>query len=79
MAMGTEGRIVLVTRRTRVDELIVRHNTLAQARFVIESLGLAFDDYLAEDQVMPLTGEQINWLLNGYDIGLMQPHYASVF
>jgi hypothetical protein len=51
MAMGTERRIVLITRRTRVDELIARHNTLAQARFVIESQGLAFDDYLAEDQV----------------------------
>jgi NAD kinase len=51
MAKGTERRMVLVTRRTRVDELITRHNTLAQARFVIESQGLAFDDYLAEDQV----------------------------
>jgi NAD kinase len=51
MTKVTERRIVLVTRRTRVDELIARHNTLAQARFVIESQGLAFDDYLAEDQV----------------------------
>jgi hypothetical protein len=51
MAMGTERRIVLVTRHSRVDELISRHNTLAQARFVIESQGLAFDDYLTEDRV----------------------------
>lgn len=27
-----------------------------------------------EDDVMALTGEQINWLLDGYDIGLMQGH-----
>ena len=27
-----------------------------------------------EDEVMPLTGEQINWLLDGYDIGLMKGH-----
>jgi transposase len=37
----------------------------------------------AEDQVMPLTGEQINWLLSGYDIGLMEGHkklhYESLF
>jgi transposase len=37
----------------------------------------------AEDQVMPLTGEQINWLLSGYDISLMEGHkklhYESLF
>jgi transposase len=27
-----------------------------------------------EDDVMPLTGEQINWLLDGYDISLMKGH-----
>ncbi|MEJ2467342.1 MAG: IS66 family insertion sequence element accessory protein TnpB [Candidatus Thiodiazotropha sp.] len=37
----------------------------------------------AEDQVMPLSGEQINWLLSGYDISLMEGHkilhYESLF
>jgi hypothetical protein len=36
---------------TWIDELIHRHNTLAHARFVIGSRGLAFDDYLAEDRL----------------------------
>jgi hypothetical protein len=36
---------------TWIDEQIHRHNTLAQARFVIGSQGLAFDDYLAEDRL----------------------------
>ena len=27
-----------------------------------------------EDEVMPLSGEQINWLLDGYDISLMKDH-----
>jgi transposase len=27
-----------------------------------------------EDDVMALTGEQINWLLDGYDISLMKGH-----
>jgi len=35
------------------------------------------------DEVMALTGEQINWLLDGYDITLMKGHktlhYESVF
>ncbi len=51
MGKVSDRRILLVTRQTRIDELVQRHNTLAQARFVIESQGLAFDDYLAEDQV----------------------------
>tara|TARA_Y100000588_G_scaffold80465_1_gene84368 strand:- start:596 stop:964 length:369 start_codon:yes stop_codon:yes gene_type:complete len=35
------------------------------------------------DELMVLTGQQLNWLLDGYDISLMQPlkklHYDSVF
>ena len=27
-----------------------------------------------EDEIMPLSGEQINWLLDGYDISLMKGH-----
>ena len=26
------------------------------------------------DELLPLTGEQINWLLDGYDISLLQGH-----
>jgi hypothetical protein len=54
MVKVTDRRIVLVTRQTRIDELVHRHNTLAQARFVVESQGLAFDDYLADDRVFKL-------------------------
>jgi transposase len=36
-----------------------------------------------QDEVMALTGEQINWLLEGYDISLMRGHkklhYEAVF
>lgn len=46
-----ERRIVLVTRRSRLDELVARHNTLAQARFYVEHLGADFSDYLAENEV----------------------------
>ena len=35
------------------------------------------------EEIVSLTGEQINWLLDGYDISLMQGHkklhYESVF
>jgi hypothetical protein len=47
---GPERRVVLVTRRTRLDALIARHNTLGQARFVVEHLGADFSDYLRESE-----------------------------
>ncbi|HKU99597.1 MAG TPA: sugar kinase [Vineibacter sp.] len=47
--MATEDRrIVLVTRPTRLDDLITRFNTERQAQFYVERLGVDFSDYLAE-------------------------------
>ncbi len=45
----TENKIVLIVRRTRLDELIARFNTEDQARFYIEHLGADFSDYRQED------------------------------
>lgn len=45
----TENKIVLITRKTRLDELIARFNTLDQARFYVENLGADFSDYQRED------------------------------
>jgi NAD kinase len=50
MQRATENKIILVTRRTRLDELIARFNTLAQAKFYLEHLGADFDDYVVEEQ-----------------------------
>jgi NAD kinase len=47
----TDNKIVLVIRKTRLNELVARHNTQAQARFYVESLGEDFSDYLREDEV----------------------------
>jgi len=41
-------RIVLVTRHSRLDDLITRFNTIEQARFYIQHLGADFADYEAE-------------------------------
>lgn len=45
---GAGRKVVLITRSTRLRELVARHNTLAQARFYVEHLGADFEDYLAE-------------------------------
>ena len=46
---ATDRKVVLVTRRTRLEELVARHHTLAQAKFYVEHLGADFGDYLAEN------------------------------
>jgi len=45
----TENKIVLVKRRTRLEDLIARYNTIAQAKFYIEHMGSDFSDYISED------------------------------
>jgi NAD kinase len=47
----TENRIVLIVRRTRLDELVARFNTEDQARFYVEHLGADFSDYQTEDHI----------------------------
>jgi len=44
----TERKIVLIIRRTRLDDLISRFNTEDQARFYIERMGADFEDYRRE-------------------------------
>lgn len=44
----TENKIILVTRKTRLEELIVKYNTVGQARFYIEHLGGDFAAYQTE-------------------------------
>ena len=45
----SEQRIVLVKRKSRLEEMILRYNTVSQARFYIEHLGADFNDYQEED------------------------------
>jgi NAD kinase len=44
----SERKIVLITRQTRLDELVARFNTVQQVQFYVEHLGADFSDYLAE-------------------------------
>jgi NAD kinase len=44
----TENKIILVVRKTRLEELIAKYNTLNQAQFYVEHLGADFSDYLNE-------------------------------
>ncbi|WP_379154818.1 sugar kinase [Paenibacillus sp. sgz5001063] len=46
---STENKIILIKRKSRLEELVVRYNTIQQAQFNIERLGADFSDYLSED------------------------------
>jgi len=46
----TENKIVLVKRKTRLEDLVARYNTIAQAKFYIEHMGSDFSDYTSEDE-----------------------------
>ncbi len=49
MQSRTDNKIILVTRPTRLAELVARFNTVGQARFYVEHLGADFSDYQRED------------------------------
>lgn len=44
------NKIIIVTRKTRLTELVNKYNTLEQARFYIEHMGADFSDYILEDK-----------------------------
>ena len=47
----TEQKIILITQKTRLENLITRYNTAGQAKFYVESHGGSFDDYILEDKL----------------------------
>lgn len=80
MERMTDTRIVLISRRTRLQELIVRYNTVEQAQFHIQSLGGDFSEYLQEDAVYTRALKETKEILEAYGRVLpldrsFVPHY----
>ena len=48
MTVAPDKKIVLIVRPTRLDDLVIRFNTVQQAQFYVEHLGADFSDYLIE-------------------------------
>jgi len=66
----TDNRIILVTRPTRLAELVARFNTVAQARFYLEHLGADFSDYQREDDTYQMALASAHSILA--QLGLVQ-------
>ena len=48
MSGSVDRKVVLITRQTRLEELVARFHTVAQAKFYVEHLGADFSDYEGE-------------------------------
>jgi len=48
MVGSADRKVVLVTRQTRLEELVARFHTIAQAKFYVEHSGADFSDYERE-------------------------------
>lgn len=44
------NKIVIVAQKSRLQELLYKYNTKAQAKFYIEHMGAGFSDYILEDE-----------------------------
>ena len=53
-------KIVVVTRKTRLEELVERFNSRGQAKFYIEHAGGDFSDYVREDEAYRRALEQLH-------------------
>ncbi|HUQ02905.1 MAG TPA: hypothetical protein VM261_10440 [Kofleriaceae bacterium] len=60
-------KVVLVTRKTRLQQLVERFNSKGQARFYIEHAGGDFADYAAEDEAY---ARSLDGLHRALDLGL---------
>lgn len=58
-------KIVVVTRRTRLEEVVDRFNTLPQAKFYIQHMGLDFSDYEQEHEVFTGVARKVMRELDG--------------
>ena len=66
MARTTDHRFVLVTRHTRLEELVARFNTQSQARFYVEHLGADFADYEREHETYLAAVQVAREILSGH-------------
>lgn len=63
---NTDRKIILVTRRTRLQELVARYNTVEQARFQAEHSGMDFSDFLLEDKRYVAARTEVTHCLNAH-------------
>lgn len=73
-------KLVLVTRKTRLEMLTERFNTRAQAKFYLDQAGLDFDDYAREHDTYRRSLDQTRALLEvGLPVQLIERALAPTY
>ena len=70
MKKYSDRKIVMVKRKTNLEEIIKRYNTVLQAQFHIQSIGGDFSDYLKEHETYHSAVRVLYEKLNG--LGIVQ-------
>ncbi|HXU69484.1 MAG TPA: hypothetical protein VN947_09145, partial [Polyangia bacterium] len=65
VARALPPRVVVVSRPSERDELLLRHGTLQQARFFLESRGQRLDDVLGRHQILETALHAVTGALPG--------------
>jgi NAD kinase len=80
MDTRSQRKVIVVTRRTRYEDLLVRFQTREQARFYVEHLGANFDDYEAEHVAYQRARRQVRDVLEGeYRHQFIERQYLANF
>lgn len=66
MLSPAERKVILVTRKTRLEDLVVRYHSVAQARFYVEHLGADFADYQREHDAYVRARDTVLAVLEGH-------------
>jgi hypothetical protein len=78
-----DGKIVLVVQPTRLDDLVVRHNTVQQAQFYVEHMGGSgadFSDYLEEHRRYHEAAGRAGSVLRAFGrVQILQRRYLANF
>jgi NAD kinase len=66
MVRNEDTKIILIKRNTRLEDLVGRFNTVSQAKFYIEHLGVDFSDYLNEDEIYKYAISEAQTILSAF-------------
>ncbi len=79
MGLPTFEKIVVVTKKTALEELIERFNTESQARFYLEHMGASFDEYKAAHEVYHASLVRLRSALPGHRTQSIDRSYLPNF
>ena len=66
MDRQNDNKIILVTQKTRLEQMVIRYNTIGQTKFYIEHSGGDFEDYQREHDTYTEAAAKAAEILSGF-------------